>query len=87
LGPNKETIKKELSLAGTFKTPVFPLRLSPITPSGALRYELATRQWIDIFPDREPALRRLVETIREVLNAPATPEGDTTLIAATLRAC
>jgi hypothetical protein len=69
-------IKKELSLAGTFKTPVFPLRLSPITPSGALRYELATRQWIDIFPDREPALRRLVETIREVLNVPATAEGD-----------
>jgi hypothetical protein len=77
-------IKKELSLAGAFKTPVFPLRLSPITPSGALRYELATRQWIDIFPDREPALRRLVETIREVLNAPATAEGDSTPIAATL---
>jgi hypothetical protein len=80
-------IKKELSLADTFKRPVFPLRLSPITPSGALRYELATRQWIDIFPDPGPALQRLVETIREVLNAPATAEGDgsgATPIAATL---
>jgi hypothetical protein len=64
-------IKKELSLAGTFSIPVFPLRLSPITPSGALRYELATRQWIDIFPDREKALRRLAETIRNVLDSRA----------------
>jgi hypothetical protein len=69
-------IKKELSLAGGFNTSVFPLRLSPVTPSGALRYELATRQWIDIFPDREQALDRLVGTIREVLSAAATADGD-----------
>jgi len=37
-------------------------------PSGALRYELATRQWIDIFPDREYALGKLADTIRIVLN-------------------
>lgn len=68
-------IKKELSLAGSLNLPVFPLRLSPITPSGALRYELATRQWIDIFPDREQALRTLVATIQNVLDAPATAAG------------
>jgi hypothetical protein len=67
-------IKKELSLAQRLEKPVFPLRLSPITPSGALRYELATRQWIDIFPDRKQALRKLVETIRNVPHDPA--EGD-----------
>ena len=67
-------IKKELSLAERLEKPVFPLRLSPITPSGALRYELATRQWIDIFPDREQAFRKLVETIRSVPQDPA--EGD-----------
>jgi hypothetical protein len=69
-------IKKELSLAERFKKPLFPLRLSPITPTGALRYELATRQWIDIFPDREQALRKLVETLRNVPHDPATAEGD-----------
>jgi TIR domain-containing protein len=69
-------IKKELSLAGGLNTPVFPLRLSPVTPRGALRYELATRQWIDIFPDREEALGRLVETIRKVLGDAATAERD-----------
>jgi hypothetical protein len=68
-------IKKELSIGGSINTPVFPLRLSPITPTGALRYELATRQWIDIFPDRERALGKLIDTINRVLDAPAG-EGD-----------
>jgi len=73
-GASPET-KKELSVAGSLNTPVFPLRLSPIAPIGALRYELATRQWLDIFPDREQAFRRLVETIREVLDEAGRPEG------------
>jgi serine/threonine-protein kinase len=30
-----------------------------------LRYELATRQWIDLFPDRTKGLRKLIETIRK----------------------
>src|ERR1700730_401072 len=46
-------IKKELSLASSGGKPILPLRLSPVIPTGALRYELATHQWIDIFPDRE----------------------------------
>jgi hypothetical protein len=69
-------VKKELSLAGSVNAPVFPLRLSPITPSGALRYELSTRQWIDMFPDRDEALRKLAETIRKTLNSQAAHEAD-----------
>jgi TIR domain len=71
-------IKKELSLAAALKMPVFPLRLSPVTPSGALRYELATRQWIDIFPDQEQVLRKLVDTIQNVAHVPATADVDAT---------
>src|SRR5712692_9571131 len=67
-------IRKELSIGGSINVSVFPPRLSPITPRGALRYELATRQWIDIFPDREQALGKLVETIEKVLHAPAAAE-------------
>jgi hypothetical protein len=67
-------IKKELSLGGSFQVPVFPLRLEPIVPTGALRYELATRQWIDIFPDAEAALDKLAETINEVLSRPVTAD-------------
>jgi TIR domain len=68
-------IKKELSIAASIEAPVFPLRLSPIAPVGALRYELATRQWIDLFPDREQALTRLTETIRKVFGGGAGAQG------------
>lgn len=68
-------IRKELSLAGSSSRPVFPLRLSPVTPTGALRYELATRQWIDIFPHREKALATLARTVCQVLAAPAGGGG------------
>lgn len=67
-------IRKELSIAGSLNVPVFPLRLSPITPRGALRYELATRQWIDIFPDREYAFHRLVEALR-MIECPGNGRG------------
>jgi TIR domain len=59
-------IRKELSIGSSVNIPVFPLRLSPIAPTGALRYELATRQWIDIFPDANAALGRLAATIKQV---------------------
>jgi hypothetical protein len=75
-------ILKELSLAGSVKAPVFPLRLAPIAPTGALRYELATRQWIDIFPDQDKALRKLAETIHKSLAAPATGEDEASPTAA-----
>ena len=69
-------IRKELSIGGSINAPVFPLRLSPILPTGALRYELATRQWIDIFPDREQALGNLADTIQMVLDAPPVAQAD-----------
>jgi hypothetical protein len=65
-------IRKELSIGGGMNLPVFPVRLAPIAPSGALRYELAIRQWIDIFPNRQRALDRLAVTIKQVLHAEAT---------------
>ena len=69
-------IKKELSIGGSIDVPVFPLRLSPIAPSGALRYELAVRQWIDIFPHRRYALARLAQTIKETINGSGEDEFD-----------
>jgi hypothetical protein len=60
-------IKKELAISSSINTPVFPVRLSPIAPSGALRYELATRQWIDLFPDRAAAVGQLATSLRRAL--------------------
>jgi hypothetical protein len=68
-------IKKELSIGDSISVPVFPLRLSPIAPSGALRYELAVRQWIDIFPHRQHALAKLAETIKNSLDRSAAVDG------------
>lgn len=63
-------IKKELALAGSLDRLVFPVRLSPISPEGALRYELATRQWVDIFDDREAGLATLAKSIHAALGSP-----------------
>ena len=65
-------IKKELSVAASLNIPVVPLRLSAVMPTGALRYELATRQWLDIFPDRERGLRQLAERTREFFDSGRT---------------
>jgi hypothetical protein len=67
-------IKKELSLAGADSIPVIPLRLAPITPSGALRYELSTRQWVDAFPDPQAAFGKLLMSVKDALRSPAAPE-------------
>lgn len=78
-------IKKELSIGGSLNAPVFPLRLAPIAPSGALRYELAIRQWIDIFPHRQYALGKLADTIRQAISAPAAAESSSALRASPMR--
>jgi hypothetical protein len=64
-------IKKELSIGGSINVPVFPVRLDSVVPTGALRYELATRQWVDLFPDRQRALGKLAETIKLVIDVSA----------------
>jgi hypothetical protein len=68
-------IKKELSLAAAANVPVFPLRLAPILPTGALRYELATRQWIDLFDNRTQALSKLASTISRSLSVHASDQA------------
>ncbi len=70
-----QEIRKELSIGGSIRVPVFPLRLSPVEPSGALRYELAIRQWIDLYPDQQQALRRLADIVKGVINAPPADGG------------
>jgi hypothetical protein len=61
-------IRKELSLAGSGSVAVIPLRLSEVMPGTALRYELATRQWINAFPDLESAFPRLAAAVKDVLH-------------------
>jgi hypothetical protein len=94
-------IKKELSLAASDTKVVVPLRLTTVMPSGALRYELATRQWIDAFPDRARSFEKLLATLTAELQqagaanretvasvpspAPASPAPNTIASAAPVR--
>jgi hypothetical protein len=56
---NSDEIKKELSLASQSKLGVIPVRSEDVLPSEDFRYELATRQWIDLFHDWERAMEQL----------------------------
>ena len=77
---NSEEIKKELVLAGRSGLTVIPVRVEDVTPDEAFAYELATRQWIDLFADWESAVQRLVRQLTAVadiaIGAGAKLSGD-----------
>jgi Tfp pilus assembly protein PilF len=65
---NSNEIKKELALASQNNLLVIPVRIEDVTPSTAFTYELATRQWIDLFGDWENSITRLVELIAAAID-------------------
>ncbi len=60
---NSDEIKKELSLAGRHHATVIPVRAEDVAPNDALSYEMATRQWIDLFSGWDRGIERLSEQI------------------------
>ena len=81
---NSNEIKKELALASQNNLVVIPVRVEDVIPSGAFAYELATRQWIDMFDDWENSITTLVELIASTIDehsshdrAVAAPERST----------
>jgi uncharacterized protein YecT (DUF1311 family) len=60
---NSEEIKKEMSLASQSRIMVIPVRAEDVLPSEDFTYELATRQWIDMFIDWEQAIEKLSRQI------------------------
>jgi hypothetical protein len=68
---NSDEVKKEIALAGQHKLVVCPVRVEDVVPAEAFQYELATRQWIDMFENWENAIERLATQIRTVLNGKA----------------
>jgi formylglycine-generating enzyme required for sulfatase activity len=63
---NSDEIKKEIALASQHRVAVIPVRVEDITPSNAFRYELATRQWIDMFLNWDESLKRLTDKIASI---------------------
>ena len=66
---NSDEIKKELVLAGHNRLIVVPVRVEDVVPGGAFAYELATRQWIDLFEDWDRAIEQLGTWIHTTLSA------------------
>jgi hypothetical protein len=64
---NSDDVKREIALASQKHILVVPVRVEDVTPNPAFRYELATRQWIDLFENWETEIERLVSQIAEVL--------------------
>ena len=69
---NSDEIKKEMALASQSKKMVIPVRAEDVLPSEDFTYELATRQWIDMFVDWEKAIEALSNQV-----GAATPKTDT----------
>jgi len=60
---NSDEIKKEMSLASQSRILVIPVRSEDVLPSEDFTYELATRQWIDMFIDWEQSIEKLSKQI------------------------
>lgn len=61
---NSDQIKKELVLAGNASKVVIPARVENLVPlNPSFRYELASRQWIDLFDNWEAGIARIIGTI------------------------
>lgn len=69
---DSDEIKKELALASEYGIIVIPVRAEDVVPTGAFKYELATRQWVDLFENWEQSIERLVEQVKRI-NAPGSP--------------
>src|SRR4051812_47018411 len=69
---NSDEIKKEMALASQSKKMVIPVRAEDVMPSEDFTYELATRQWIDMFTDWEKS----IEVLSDQVGA-ANPREDT----------
>ena len=72
---NSDEIKKELSLASRYHTPVMALRIEDVEPSDAFAYELSTRQWIDAFESWDKSIDALTQRLQQTSEpAPAAAQ-------------
>ena len=72
---NSDEIKKELVLAGRHRVSVVPVRVEDVVPNDAFTYELATRQWIDLFKDWERQIDILATRLGDIVQSAKPDEG------------
>jgi xanthosine utilization system XapX-like protein len=64
-----EEIKREMALASAKRLFVLPIRIENAEPSKGFKYQLATRQYIDLFEDREKNMTLVVDTLKKHLQS------------------
>jgi TIR domain len=64
---NSREMPKEIVLADNAGLLVIPVRIEEILPSGAFAFQLATRQWVDLFRDWDSGIERLASRIATVV--------------------
>jgi flagellar biosynthesis GTPase FlhF len=74
---NSDDIKREIVLASSAKVTIIPVRVEDVVPKGAFAYQMATRQWIDLFEDWEAQIERLAKWI--AATAPSTSAARTSV--------
>ncbi len=70
---SSKQLKKELALADDMDKNVVPVLIEDIKPKGHFLYELASRNWIQVFPDPHKKIEELAERLTRV--AEASPGG------------
>ncbi|HEV7692865.1 MAG TPA: toll/interleukin-1 receptor domain-containing protein [Hyphomonadaceae bacterium] len=58
---NSRQLKKELAVADSLGKPVIPILIENTAPRGAFLYELADRNWIEVFPEPMDRINELVD--------------------------
>ena len=58
---NARQLKKELAVADSLGKPVIPILIENTQPRGAYLYELADRNWIEVYPEPMERINELVE--------------------------
>ena len=68
-----EEVEKEVSLAVHLHKTILPIRIIDVSLSGSLLYQLQTRQWRDLFVDRDATIIEIVAQIRSIrsISSPA----------------
>jgi len=67
-----QEVMKEMSLASKNNTPIIPIRIRDILPSGGFEYPLSVANWIDLFRNREQAFDNVIARLK-ALEEPVDP--------------
>jgi hypothetical protein len=59
-------VARELALASERKILILPLRIEDAKPTKALRYQLATRQYVDLYENREQKMKLIIQGLHKI---------------------